>query len=151
MRRYPTSSFPVSGKRACISEATQAPNEDVMACQSLLGTEQQSGSRIYILGPPDPSSFGDIEPRALTSSQLTATLSMLFDDCPHYAGNSHSKLPCTAQPFAICSRGITQPEWSRWYCKRSIGYDGFRRLIVVNMLCFHSSTFHLYCQEKMTK
>lgn len=42
-----------------------------MACQSLPRTEQQGGSRIYILGPPDPSSFGDTEPRALTTGQLS--------------------------------------------------------------------------------
>lgn len=152
MRRYPTSSFPGSGKRACtavitsISEATQARNQGVVACQSLLSTEKQSGSKTYILRHPDPSTVGDTELRALTTSQLS-----LFDDCPQYAGNSQSKHPCTAQPFVICSRGRTQPEWNRWYCKCPICYDGFRRLIVVNMLCFHLSTLHLFCQEKMTK
>lgn len=83
MRRYPTSSFPGSEKRACtavitsISEATQAHNQGVVAYQSLLSTEKQSGSKTYILRHPDPSTVGDTELRALTTSQLS-----LFDDCP---------------------------------------------------------------------
>ena len=81
MRRYPTSSFPGSEKRACtavitsISEATQAHNQGVVAYQSLLSTEKQSGSKTYILRHPDPSTVGDTELRALTTSQLS-----LFDD-----------------------------------------------------------------------